>query len=141
VSAETFADTLRQSVRDDLAAQRTTRGIHKDDYLFSNDGYPVKKFASQGQLKTYVISLKLAQYRMIRDVSGISPILLLDDIFDKLDDTRIANLLATLFTKGFGQIFISDARPERSQQHFLEIDKKPKFFYLDTPEPTGPTEA
>ncbi|SDL85481.1 DNA replication/repair protein RecF [Siphonobacter aquaeclarae] len=99
----------------DVAAQRTTMGIHRDDYLFEIDSYPLKKFGSQGQQKSFVIALKLAQFDLLTREKGFQPILLLDDIFDKLDDRRIAMLLRCMKDGTFGQVFLTDARPERTQ--------------------------
>jgi len=98
----------------DLAAQRTTLGVHKDDYEFLMSGMPVKKFGSQGQRKSYVMALKLAQFDCIHREKGLKPILLLDDIFDKLDDRRIERLIEMIHAGSFGQVFITDARPERT---------------------------
>jgi DNA replication and repair protein RecF len=96
----------------DLALQRSTIGIHRDDVLFFMDGRPLKRFSSQGQLKSFVIALKLAQYEAL----GVSqkPVLLLDDIFDKLDTQRITNLLDYLTQNSFGQIFITDTDTKRA---------------------------
>ncbi len=84
------------------------RPIHKDDIVFKMNDLQLKNFASQGQLKSFVLSLKLAQYEMISSLSGMSPILMLDDIFDKLDKDRVRRLLELLSADSFGQIFISD---------------------------------
>jgi DNA replication and repair protein RecF len=77
------------------------------------DGYPVKKFASQGQLKSYLLALKLGQYELLRQEIGSAPLLLLDDIFDKLDRSRVQHLLQLLIEKKFGQLFITDTHPDR----------------------------
>ncbi len=99
----------------DVAAQRTTLGIHRDDYAFEIDSYPLKKFGSQGQQKSFVVALKLAQFHLLTQEKGHQPILLLDDIFDKLDDRRIARLIHLMKDGTFGQVFLTDARPERTQ--------------------------
>ena len=102
-----------------MILQRTNIGIHKDDYLFEMDDYQLKKFGSQGQQKSFLIALKLAQFNIIKEEKGFKPILLLDDIFDKLDDHRIQKLTEMIEHHEFGQVFITDARPERTY-HFLE---------------------
>lgn len=106
----------------DLAAQRTTLGIHKDDYEFLMSGMPVKKFGSQGQRKSYIMALKLAQFDSIHREKGVKPILLLDDIFDKLDDRRIERLIGMIRNGAFGQVFITDARPERTAEVLGGVD-------------------
>lgn len=114
-----YIDIFHKSLQKDLILQRTNVGIHKDDYLFEMDDYQLKKFGSQGQQKSFLIALKLAQFNIIKEEKGFKPILLLDDIFDKLDDHRIQKLTEMIEHHDFGQVFITDARPERTN-HFLE---------------------
>ena len=97
LSATPFEILLRNSVAADRALQYTTEGIHKDDLILTIGGYPLKKTGSQGQQKTYLVSLKLAQFEFIRNLSGIKPILLLDDIFDKLDGWQALQARLVLF--------------------------------------------
>ncbi|KXX68584.1 DNA replication/repair protein RecF [Flammeovirga sp. SJP92] len=106
---------FEESWEKDIALQRTTKGIHKDDFDFRLNTYPLKKFGSQGQQKSFIIALKLGQYLLLKKQLHTSPILLLDDIFDKLDDIRIKKLLDLIKEKKFNQILLSDARPERSK--------------------------
>ena len=102
-------DTLLQMNFDqDKYSQYTTVGIHKDDLELNLNGFAVKKYGSQGQQKSFVIALKLAQHAFIKHVKGFSPILLLDDIFDKLDNNRVHYLLQLVTEKDFGQVFITD---------------------------------
>jgi len=101
-------DLLRQSFDQDRVLEYTTCGIHKDDLEFILNGFAVKKFGSQGQQKSFVIALKLAQHAFIKHVKGFSPLLLLDDIFDKLDHNRVNYLLQLVTEPGFGQVFITD---------------------------------
>jgi DNA replication and repair protein RecF len=115
------AETLFKSLRRDLMLQRSNIGIHKDDYIFEIEGHPLKKFGSQGQQKSFVIALKLAQFDLIRHHKGFKPILLLDDIFDKLDDQRIAKLMELVSGHTFGQLFVTDARPERTERIFEQL--------------------
>ena len=114
-----FVEVFHASLQKDILLQRTNVGIHKDDYIFEMKGYPLKKFGSQGQQKSFLISLKLAQFDIIKEEKGFKPILLMDDIFDKLDDHRIQKLTEMIEHHEFGQVFITDARPERTN-HFME---------------------
>lgn len=102
-----------ESQEKDLWLQRTTKGIHKDDLRLLINGYAVKRFASQGQLKSYLLALKLAQYELLRQHCAMPPILLLDDIFDKLDQQRVKQLLQLLIEREFGQIFLTDTHQDR----------------------------
>lgn len=104
-----------ENLQRDRVLQYTSVGIHKDDLLFEIDGHPIKKFGSQGQQKSFLIALKLAQFEFIKKQSGVLPILLFDDIFDKLDETRVAKIVQMIDDKVFGQIFISDTHPERTE--------------------------
>jgi DNA replication and repair protein RecF len=111
-----FADILKQQQYKDRDAQRTTQGLHRDDWTFEMDGYPLKKFGSQGQQKSFLIALKLALYRLLHQQKGISPLLLLDDVFDKLDPQRIAQLSQIITTPPFGQVLMTDTQSERMAQ-------------------------
>ena len=116
---ENYVESFQNSLHKDLILQRSNVGTHKDDYQFEMDGYLLKKFGSQGQQKSFLIALKLAQFDILYEQKGFKPILLMDDIFDKLDDHRIEKLTEMIEHHEFGQVFITDARPERSR-HFLE---------------------
>lgn len=122
---------FRKSLDRDLAAQRTTSGIHRDDFEFILEEEPVKRFGSQGQQKCFVIALKLAQYDLIKAEKGFSPLLLLDDIFDKLDDDRIRKLMELVGGDDFGQLFITDARPERTLSLFSTLEKEKRLFKVE----------
>jgi len=106
-------DQLIAAEEKDQHLQRTTVGTHKDDLRFMLEGVPLKRFASQGQLKTFVLALKLTQYELLRLQKKELPLLLLDDIFDKLDQTRVKNLLQYIREHEFGQVFITDTHPDR----------------------------
>jgi DNA replication and repair protein RecF len=125
-----FKEDFYKNYRRDLMAQRTTLGIHKDDYVFEINGYPVKKYGSQGQQKSFVISLRLSQFDVIKAAIGVKPLLLLDDVFDKLDDFRIAKLSEMVAAQSFGQLFVTDARPERTYQIFTPIAADKKVFTI-----------
>lgn len=122
---------LMQANKDkDRVLTRTTQGIHKDDLLFTMNGEPLRHFASQGQLKSFVLALKITQYCMLEANSGQKPILLLDDIFDKLDHTRVKHLLALLIKRQFGQTFITDTNQERIQKILTELGAAYKLFQV-----------
>jgi DNA replication and repair protein RecF len=115
----------------DKILQRTTFGIHRDDLGFEMGGKSVKKFGSQGQLKSFVIALKLAQYEILRGVKTEPPILLLDDIFDKLDEQRVKNLLQLIVNQAYGQIFITDTHEERIKEIFTNGNMDYKIFKVE----------
>ncbi len=128
---ETPLDTLlKTSLSKDRLAQFTTKGIHKDDLKFTLINYPVKKFGSQGQQKSYLISLKLAQFELMKNYLKTTPLLLLDDIFDKLDEIRVEQLIKLVNEEKFGQIFISDTHPERTENVVQQINSESKIFRL-----------
>lgn len=136
VGNPSFADEFRHFRRRDTVLQRTTMGIHKDDFLFligdsSGQTLPLKKFGSQGQQKTFVIALKLAQFDQLQAGKGVKPILLLDDIFDKLDDRRIGKLIQRMDEGAFGQLFITDARPERTRELLNSVQADVRFFEIE----------
>ncbi|MBT0812064.1 DNA replication and repair protein RecF [Litoribacter ruber] len=128
---EGFEKVFRDSLHRDLALKRTNKGIHRDDFAFEIDGFPLKKYGSQGQQKSYLIALKLSQFQVLEEGMGVKPILLLDDIFDKLDDARIEKMVSLVADHQFGQLFITDARPERSKQILASIDSEKAFFRID----------
>lgn len=118
---DNFETEYLASLQKDIILQRTNMGAHKDDYAFKLNSRPVKKFGSQGQQKSFLIALKLAEYDYLKSIKGFEPLLLLDDIFDKLDDNRISRLVNLLSDKDrFRQIFITDAREERSRAILTE---------------------
>jgi len=130
VQKEDFPRSFEKSLERDLLLKRTHFGIHKDDYLFRLNHYPIKKFGSQGQKKSFLISLKLAQFFIFKTIKGTKPLLLLDDIFDKLDDQRIFHLMDRVAKKEFGQLFITDARPERSKEILKTINTEARFYEI-----------
>ena len=112
--AETrYDEGLAKAYPADAKCGFTTFGIHKDDYDFTIDGHPVKHFGSQGQQKSFLVALKFAQYSLMKERRGFPPILLLDDLFDKLDMGRVQNLLTMVAGNDFGQIFLSDCNKVR----------------------------
>lgn len=121
---------LKESIAKDRILQYTSVGIHKDDILFNLGDYPIKKLGSQGQKKTYLVALKLAQFDFIKELSGMTPILLLDDIFDKLDKNRVEQIVKLVANDHFGQIFITDTNREHLDQIITEIEADYKIFQV-----------
>jgi DNA replication and repair protein RecF len=128
VARPEFAEDFKLSRYRDLPAQRTTLGAHRDDFLFEVMNFPLKKYGSQGQQKTFLIALKLAQFEFLKKEKQYKPLLLLDDIFDKLDDKRIAQLLELVQQDTFGQVFLTDARPERTQFLFQNLGIEARYL-------------
>ena len=110
---EPLEELLKDSLYHDVQMQRTLKGIHKDDLIFTVNELPVKQFASQGQKKSFLFALKLAQYSYLSEKQGQPPILLLDDIFEKLDNERITALMNIIESPDFGQVFLTDTDKER----------------------------
>jgi len=106
-------ELLKAKLPDERMRMHTLVGTHKDDMVMTIDGHPVKRFGSQGQQKSFLIALKLAKFQFIKEKTGSSPLLLLDDIFDKIDDERVAYLVKLVSKETFGQIFITDTSQER----------------------------
>lgn len=121
---------LKENINKDRALQYTSVGIHKDDLAFTIDGFPIKKFGSQGQQKSFLIALKLAQFEFVKKQSGEKPILLFDDIFDKLDETRVSQIVLMVNNDDFGQLFISDTHPERTETIVKQTHQSYKMFNL-----------
>ncbi len=113
LSGGSYQDLLIQSLPKDRILEYTTTGIHKDDLLLEMDGYPVRALGSQGQQKSYLVALKLAKFDYINRKAGFSPILLLDDIFDKFDGDRVEQIIKLVSNHRFGQIFITDTHQNR----------------------------
>ena len=129
-------ELLALSINKDKAIQHTSVGIHKDDLSFQIEDYPIKKFGSQGQQKSFLIALKLAQFDFIKQQSGANPILLLDDVFDKLDEQRVAQIITLVDAENFGQIFISDTHQERTETAVKSVHQSYKIFNLVNTEGT-----
>ncbi len=127
-----FLSLMKNTFKTDRVLERTTKGIHKDDWKFTLDGMAVKKYASQGQTKSFVIALKLAQYQYLKNATGKLPLLLLDDIFEKLDAQRAAQLMQLVATDDFGQIFITDTHRDRVEGVFEPMGIQPCYFDLQT---------
>ncbi len=128
INENNYRQLLEQALSKDVALQYTTVGIHKDDLIFKIGHYPLKRIASQGQQKTFLIALKLAQFQYLQQHKHTKPILLLDDIFDKLDDFRVQRLMQLVSHHTFGQIFITDTHPERLKKIFEDIQTPITLF-------------
>ena len=130
-SKEDFIKAYQASYKKDVILERTTRGIHKDDLEFIIRSQPVKKTGSQGQIKSTIFAAKLAQYHWLKKIIGTKPILLLDDIFDKLDHHRVTNLLKIIDSDEYGQVFITDTYSERISTILPELQKRSVSFTIN----------
>ena len=125
-----FEKLLSENINKDRVLQFTSVGTHKDDLNFKLNKYSIKKTGSQGQQKSFLIALKLAQFEFIKKHSNLKPLLLLDDIFDKLDDSRVGQLLDLVNHENFGQIFISDTHVDRTEELIKKTEQSYKLFRL-----------
>ena len=128
-----FREGLKASNEKDRILQYTTFGIHKDDLGMDLESYSLKKSGSQGQQKTFLVALKLAEFEFIRKLTKIPPILLLDDIFDKFDAGRVKHIISLVAENQFGQIFITDTNEQRLKGILREIPAE-HMVYRITPE-------
>ena len=124
---EAFAKTRER----DKILGYTTQGIHKDDLEMELEGYPIKRVGSQGQNKTYLIALKFAQFEFLKQIHGIKPLMLLDDIFDKLDSWRVQRIMELVAGDKFGQIFITDTNREHLNEIIAQITATSKLFQVE----------
>lgn len=122
LQSDSFENILRQNKNRDLILQRTTKGIHRDDLEFKIDEGTFKSLASQGQKKSLLFALKLAEYEILLQHNGYPPLMLLDDIFEKLDEDRMHNLLAKVCKENKGQIFITDTHCERLNESLKKLN-------------------
>jgi DNA replication and repair protein RecF len=125
-----FKNLLEASVQKDIALQRTTVGIHRDDLITNLAGKPFKNIASQGQRKSLLFAIKLAEYEILKESKGFSPILLLDDVFEKLDDLRMNNLLHWVCEQNDGQVFITDTHEDRLSNTLKGLGLTPQIIEL-----------
>lgn len=130
LSDDSLLNLLEKNIEKDRALQYTSVGVHKDDLSFTIAGHPIKKFGSQGQQKSFLIALKLAQFHFIKQLADTTPILLLDDIFDKLDENRVSHIVGLVKNDNFGQIFISDTHADRTEDVVKNIHQSYKIFNL-----------
>jgi DNA replication and repair protein RecF len=125
-------DVIRRDRMKDRAVGYSLHGIHRDDLEMMIDGYPMKREGSQGQNKTYVISLKLAQFDFLsKTTNATTPLLLLDDIFDKLDALRVKSIVELVSSDTYGQIFITDTNRDHLDQILSHSDAEYKIFHVE----------
>ena len=126
-----FVDLLKQYEKKDAYTRYSNAGVHRDDLVFQIKGHPVKKFGSQGQQKSFIIALRLAQYEWLKNHLNTQPVLLLDDIFDKLDHTRVERLMKLVSDQFFGQVLVTDTDIERVEKIFSESNLECKVFQVE----------
>lgn len=131
LTGSNYLEAVNQAFTKDISVRYSSSGIHKDDFGFNLEGYPVKKFGSQGQQKSFAVALKLAQYDFTRELIGFKPILLFDDIFDKLDPLRVRKLIELVDNENFGQVFITDTEPERIRSTFEKAATRHRVFEIE----------
>ena len=127
-----FEELLKEALPKDRAIQFTSVGLHKDDLNFTLGEYPIKKFGSQGQQKSFLIALKLAQFDYMQQQQGVPPIVLLDDIFDKLDAERVSKIVSLLSSDNFGQIFVSDTHADRTETALETAGVEYELFQIES---------
>lgn len=128
---KSMAELLEESRQHDLYSSYTNVGIHKDDLIFNIDEHPVKRYGSQGQQKSFVVAVKLAQFDFNYKKIGYKPILLLDDIFDKLDDNRVGQLVSLVGNEHFGQVLITDTQFQRIKMLLDNTSSDNKIFHVE----------
>lgn len=128
LSSSSLEGILASSFEKDRILKYTGSGIHRDDFVFMMNGHPIRRYGSQGQQKSFLVSLKFAQYEIMKRNYGFPPVLLLDDVFDKLDMSRISNLLQMVASKDFGQIFITDSNKVRMSGIVDELTQDRVYF-------------
>lgn len=131
LNENTFEDLIKIYERKDALSHYSNAGTHKDDLIFTIKGHPIKKFGSQGQQKSFIIALRLAQYDWLKQHLGVRPVLLLDDIFDKLDQDRVRKLLQLVSDHYFGQVLVTDTDLDRLKRIFSDSDVELRVFTVD----------
>ena len=124
------SDLLKKSFQKDMILQFTSCGIHKDDLIFKIDNNSIKKFGSQVQQKSFLISLRFAEFEFLKNNNNLSPILLMDDIFDKLDIQRVKNIVDLVNSSEFGQLFVSDTDKTRIEKVLKSLKNSSKIFEI-----------
>jgi DNA replication and repair protein RecF len=131
VASPDFEQKFRDSLQQDLALQRTTQGVHRDEVHFLLNGHLLKKIGSQGQQKSFIIALRLAQFECMHKALHLKPLLLLDDIFDKIDEQRIDRLVQLIVQQHFGQVFITDAKGKGSAAIMQQVKTNRALIRMD----------
>ncbi len=127
-----FEELLQSSLNIDLNIQHTSTGIHKDDIEMFMAGHPIRKTGSQGQQKTFLVALKMAQFKFLKATKDVDPILLLDDIFDKFDVERVKHILELVSDNNFGQIFITHTNERRMTELLSGYTSNFSIFRVET---------
>jgi len=122
LNGSSLGDLLKQNRSKDVLLQRSNAGIHKDDIIFELNGQVFKNIASQGQRKSLLFALRLAEFELLKLNKGFAPLLLLDDVFEKLDNKRMQQLLQWVCKENDGQVFITDTHRERLEEAFDSLD-------------------
>jgi len=122
---------IEENRQKDIILKRSNSGIHKDDLIFKINNEDLRAFASQGQLKSFALAIKLAEFSFLKQVKGFIPIVILDDVFDKLDKNRVKQLVSLLFENNFGQVYISDTERDRVEQIFETSSVSYKIFEIE----------
>ena len=130
LNENSIGDLLKNSFQKDMILQFTSCGIHKDDLIFEIDSNSIKKFGSQGQQKSFLISLRFAEFEFLKNNNNLSPILLMDDIFDKLDIQRVKNIVDLVNSSEFGQLFVSDTDKSRIKKVLESLKNSSKIFEI-----------
>jgi len=125
-----LSELMRDAHDKDKQLQFTSIGIHRDDLVLELSGYPMKQQGSQGQQKTYLVALKMAQYDFLKKISSVRPLILLDDVFDKLDADRVTRIIKLVSDDHFGQIFITDTNLHHLQSILSTITAEYRLFQV-----------
>jgi DNA replication and repair protein RecF len=131
---ESFPQLLQRMRQKDVSLQRTNAGVHKDDLDVQLKKQSFKNIASQGQRKSLLFAMKLAEFELLKKHKGFAPLLLLDDVFEKLDEQRMHNLLAWVCVQNDGQIFLTDTHEERIRSHFDALRQQYQVISLQEAE-------
>ncbi len=131
LNGRNFRELLKENRQKDLAVQFSTCGVHKDDLVLHLEGSPIRKTGSQGQQKTYLVALKLAQFEFFIEEKKLTPLLLLDDVFDKFDAERVRQILKIVGDDTYGQIFITHTNLDRMNNLLKELNIAHKLFFVD----------
>jgi len=126
-----FCDLLNERFQKDLALRHSSAGIHRDDLIFTINNFPLRKYGSQGQQKSFLVALKIAQFEYTKNIKGFKPLLLMDDVFDKLDYKRVEQLMKLVSLNEFGQIFVTDTNKERVERIFKDINVPINIFNIE----------
>ncbi|MCY4561284.1 MAG: DNA replication and repair protein RecF [Flavobacteriaceae bacterium] len=131
LSEDTIENLLVNSIDKDIIRGYTTRGVHRDDLNFYLNEKPLKKYASQGQQKSFLAAMKFAQFEFLKEATNKSPLLLLDDAFDRLDQSRVRQIINLIDQNQFSQIFLTDTHINRTEDTLGKISANYEIFQLD----------